>query len=159
MPAYPVSRRRFLALAGLGTAAALGACALSNTPANILPSPSPMPTTPFRTGTVILGESAGTVAMLQPFQPGYFPGNAVHLPERVLAAVYYPIREDATPPAPSPNPLRVAMGPFPVLLYAHASRDDGLVQGAHPASRDFTSVEAMLRYVAACVCVAASLLI
>ena len=64
MPAYPVSRRRFLALAGLGTAAALGACALSNTPANILSSPSPMPTTPFRTGTVILGESAGTVAML-----------------------------------------------------------------------------------------------
>jgi hypothetical protein len=78
----------------------------------------------------------------------------------VLAAVYYPIRGDTTPPAPSPNPLTIAKGPFPVLLYAHAFRG-GLAsdQGSHPASRDFTSVEAMLRYVAAwgCVCVAPDL--
>jgi hypothetical protein len=162
MPEHTVSRRRFLEVAGLGTAAALGACAISNTTANILPtlSPSPILTTPFLAGKVILGESAGTTAMPQPVQPGQLPH--VHLPERVLAAVYYPYAngEDATQPAPSPNPLRVAKGPFPVLLYAHAYRGGAFGDaGSHSASRDFTSVEAMLRSVAAwgCVCVAPDL--
>jgi hypothetical protein len=133
----------------------LGACAISNTTANILPSPSPILTTPFRVGKVILGESAGTTAMPQPFQ-------TAGLPAQVLAAVYYPYAngEDSTQPAPSPNPLRVAKGPFPVLLYAHAYRGGAFTDaGSHPASRDFTSVEAMLRYVASwgCVCVAPDL--
>jgi hypothetical protein len=101
--------------------------------------------------------------MSQPFEPGYFPpGSNIQLPERVLAAVYYPTAndQDASQPAPSPNPLAIAKGPFPVLLYAHAFRGPNSADlGSHPGSRDFTSVDAMLRYVAAwgCVCVAPDL--
>jgi hypothetical protein len=80
----------------------------------------------------------------------------------VLAAVYYPTATNSgsSQPVPSPNPLTIARGPFPVLLYAHAFRGASIADlSAHPASGDFTSVEAMLRYVASwgCVCVAPDL--
>jgi dienelactone hydrolase len=165
---HTLSRRRFLEVAGLGTAAALGACALSNSVQdiaqnpNIAPSPTPIPTPPFRTGTVILGETAGTTALEQPFQPGGLPISPdayARLPKRILATVHYPTtaRSSFPPPTRNPlNPLNVAKGPFPVLLYAHALRVSGPGQ---PFDRDFTSVDAMLRSVASwgCVCVAPDL--
>jgi hypothetical protein len=168
---HTLSRRRFLEVAGLGTAAAFGACALSSSVqaiaqnANIAPSPTPIPTTPFRTGKVLLGETVGTTAMPQPFQPGGLPippEAFARLPKRILATVHYPTTERSSfpPPTRNPlNPLNVAKGPFPVLLYAHALRSFGVDAGSHPASRDFTSVDAMLRSVASlgCVCVAPDL--
>ncbi|HEY7093097.1 MAG TPA: hypothetical protein VH393_07965 [Ktedonobacterales bacterium] len=171
MPEHALSRRRFLEVAGLGTAAALSACALSNSVQAIaqnptlVPSPTPIPTPPFRTGKVILGETAGTTAMEQPFQPSGLPispDEYARLPKRILATVHYPTtaRSSFPPPTRNPlNPLNMAKGPFPVLLYAHALRSFGIDAGSHPASRDFTSVDAMLRSVASwgCVCVAPDL--
>ncbi len=61
---------------------------------------------------------------------------------------------------PTANPLSIASGPFPVLLYAHAFRDTRSVcKFTADPHRDFTSVDVMLSHVASygCVCVAPDL--
>ena len=95
---------------------------------------------PLQTGKVILGEDVGT-----------------DTPQGLSAAVYYP-RNERDHRVPGPNPLHVSSGPFPILLYAHAARDVD-TPSSHSPSRDFTSVEVMLRFVAAygCVCIAPDL--
>ena len=183
MAEYELSRRRFLAVAGLGTAAALGACALSATPAALSLSTSkssPATLGPYQTGRLILGEDAGTAAMPNPFKLSQMPAwaladrpsnsndsarfNAVcqngqlvdagELPRRVLAAVYYPVDPRADPSILTPNPLGMSKGPYPVLLYAHGFRPpETACIVASPLNRDFTSVETMLRHVASWGCV------
>src|SRR5262249_19176075 len=120
-------------------------------------------------GRVILGEDAGTIALPQrylstghpPF--GYYQVcqngaimDSPSLPTRVVAAVYYP-SFDRDQRVPTPNPLNITRGPFPVLLYAHALRV--LTNCDQPTQRDFTTVEFLLRHVASygCVCVAPDL--
>src|SRR5262245_60722240 len=191
MPEYTVSRRKFLAVAGLGTAAALGACGISGVSTGLLtptprPNPSPAAPGPYQVGKVILGEddvafhSALSQFMTFGGDPG-FPNNFLaddnrcsngtlvgpQLPANIHAAVYYPSAAGIGTPLPPlpvatrdprssiPNPLSIASGPFPVLLYAHAYRDPlgSACGGAHPSTRDFTSVATMLRHVASYGCV------
>jgi dienelactone hydrolase len=59
---------------------------------------------------------------------------------------------------PTPNPLGMSKGPFPLLLYAHGFRAPSCTV-ASPINGDFTTVETMLRHVASwgCVCVAPDL--
>jgi hypothetical protein len=172
MPEQNLSRRTFLAATGLGATALLCAAnsAIRESPF-VSPSASPHNANnssfvhgPYHVGQVILGETPGTAAMVQPFTPGQVSGGAGNPPTGVLAAVYYPSNPD--PPnlrdhrVPTPNPLQLVSGPFPLLLYAHAYRGspyDG--NGSHPAARDFISVGAVLSYVASfgCICVAPDL--
>ncbi len=138
--------------------------------------PSPGLPGPYRTDRVILGEDepATTYALRQYFEfdkrpgfPAYFVGQqnqcadgtlvGPRLPSKIVAAVYYPAaagRPDF--PRRGLAPVPIAKGPFPVLLYAHAYRDPlgTACGGSHPATRDFTAVEAMLRHVASYGCVA-----
>ena len=118
MPEHTLSRRTFLAMAGLGAsgvgmAALLGGCSSTSAPAL-----TPLMNGPYTAGAVILGESS-IPGMPQPFQPGGLPISAglnPELPQSVKAAVYYPhiMSNEKT--------LHIAHGPFPVLLYAHAFR-------------------------------------
>ncbi len=184
MPVQTLSRREFLAAAGLSTAALLSACAITPTPSNnIFPSPTPYPSPvapgPYQTNKLILGETAGTTALPNPYtlqdmpisafdDPGYNTvcknGQLIpvgELPKQVLAAVYYPYESNVRDHrVPTPNPLSLSKGPYPLLLYAHGFRDPELgCQVASPLNRDFTSVELLLRHVASwgCVCVAPDL--
>ena len=156
MPEHTLSRRTFLAMAGLGAsgvgmAALLGGCSTS------APVLTPLMSGPYTAGEVILGEST-IPGMPQPFQLGGLPISSsqyAELPLSVKAAVYYPHVGG------SEKTLHIAQsGPFPVLLYAHAFRG-GLFanNGSHPADRDFTSVASMLQHVTTygCVCVAPDL--
>jgi predicted dienelactone hydrolase len=191
MAEYTVSRRQFLAVAGLGaTAAALGACGINASTTLLAPSatpnPSPAAPGPYQVGEVILGEDdvalydALSQFMTLGGDPG-FPSNFLvddnrcadgtlvgpQLPPNIHAAVYYPSAAGAGTPIPTlpiatissqsltANPLSIAKGPFPVMLYAHAYRDPlgSACGGAHPSTRDFTSVGDMLRHVASYGCV------
>ncbi len=159
MPARVLSRRAFLAATGLGAAALLG-CDVADVPASITPIANPPKKSPFvigpyQVGQVILGEDPGTKALPQPFKPGELDVGG-SLPSSVLAAVYFPYFAGTDHRVPTPNPLHVTKGPFPVLLYAHAFRQiDIAAPGATDPKRDFTSVDAMMRHVASygCVCI------
>jgi dienelactone hydrolase len=191
MSEQTLSRRRFLAVAGLGAAAALGACGISGASTGLLaptatPNPSPAAPGPYQVGEVILGEDdVALYDALSQFMTlgGYpgFPSNFLvddnrcadgtlvgpQLPPNIHAAVYYPSAAGpGTPIPPLPvatrdprisitNPLSIARGPFPVLLYAHAYRDPlgSACGGAHPSTSDFTSVADMLGHVASYGCV------
>jgi hypothetical protein len=76
----------------------------------------------------------------------------------VLAAVYYPFDPRDHRAVPTPNPLGMSKGPYPLLLYTHGFRSPSC-RVASPINRDFTSVENILRHVASwgCVCVAPDL--
>jgi predicted dienelactone hydrolase len=191
MSEQTLSRRRFLAVAGLGTAAALGACGISGASTSLLtptarPNPSPAAPGPYQVGEVILGEDDVALhnALTQFMTLGGYPGfpnifladdnhcaNGAlvgpQLPVNIPAAIYYPSAAGpGTPIPPLPvatrdprssitNPLSIARGPFPVVLYAHAYRDPlgSACVGAHPSTRDFTSVADLLRHVASYGCV------
>ena len=185
MPDDALSRRRFLAVAGLGTAAVLGACAITATPVTTpggptsTPNPSPAAPGPYLTHRLILGEELGTTAMSNPYTLSQLPSSAFQetdfntvcqngklvpigsLPAHVLAAVYYPYYGNGTDHrVPTPNLLDLRKGPYPVLLYAHGYRPPGeACPVASPLDRDFTTVDAMLSHVASygCVCVAPDL--
>jgi Chlorophyllase len=180
---HTLSRRRLLEIAGLGTAAAFGACALSATPAALpltTPTLSPAALGRYQTKKLILGEDVGTTAMPNPFTLAQMPQwalgldgtlfNAVcrdgklveagELPRQVLAAVFYPFDPRDHRAIPTPNPLGMSKGPYPLLLYAHGFRlPTEACRVASPINRDFTTVETMLRHVASwgCVCVAPDL--
>ncbi len=155
MPEHTLSRRTFLAVAGLGAsgvgmAALLGGCSSTSTS---VPALTPLMNGPYTAGTLILGESS-IAGMPQPFQQGGLPVSISEVPPSVKAAVYYPtVMSNETT-------LPIAQGPFPVLLYAHAYRGgQSALVGSHPADRDFTSVATMLQHVTTygCVCVAPDL--
>lgn len=157
MPEHTLSRRTFLAAAGLGAsgvgmAALLGGCSSTSTRVSAL---TPLMNGPYTAGTVILGESS-IAGMPQPFQQGGLPVSISEVPPSVKAAVYYP-----TVMSNENNTLSIAQsGPFPVLLYAHAYRGgQSALVGSHMADRDFTSVATMLQHVTTygCVCVAPDL--
>lgn len=76
------------------------------------------------------------------------------LPAHIRAAVYFPIRPPSDDSTAWHLP-RVAVGPFPVLLYAHCFRDPlgTACGGSHPSTTDFQGVGAMLRHVASHGCV------
>lgn len=176
MLAHIMSRRSFLAAAGLGTATLLAGCDdVALPPHDIAPPPdpplpppeSPILSGPYQTTRVILGEFVGTEGMKQPrtlrdisaydyYLTCQDDGGLVKipLPTRVLASVYYPggnpnVRDHRVP---EPNPMHISKGPFPVLLYAHAFRDDGC-ETLVRSTRDFTSVDTMLQHVASYGCV------
>jgi hypothetical protein len=191
MPEYTLSRRRLLAVAGLGTAAAVGAGALAAMPATVSTSTStrspatlsrlsPAAAGRYQTGRLILGEDAGTTAMPNPFTLRQMPdwalaglgslfnvvcqngqlADAGELPRQVPAAVYYPFDPRDHRTVPTPNPLSMSKGPYPLLLYAHGFRSPlEACRVASPLSRDFTSIETMLRHITSwgCVCVAPDL--
>jgi len=181
MPEQQLSRRRFLAAAGLGTAAALGACAMNGIPTftpapTATPNGSPAQIGPYDVGRMILGEEAQIpLGLPQPIPPDFnllsyyecIDGQAqIALPpSQVSAAVYYPVYR--APGAnvtdhrvPTPNPLNLTLGPYPILLYAHGYRNtqDSCVV-ASPPQRDFTTIDFMLSHVASygVVCVAPNL--
>ncbi len=151
-----LSRRTFLAVAGLSAAALLVGCDEPG-PAVPVVRTSPILSGPFATNLAILGETAGTTAMDQPYPPGTLNlgGLPFPLPASVKAAIYYPFVGTA-----SASPLHIShSGPFPVLLYAHAARPFFEDSPDFPLNRDFTTAEEMLRHVASygCVCVAPDL--
>lgn len=161
----------FLMASGVGSAALLVGCAstsinateppLAQPSATTVPAYSPAQPGMYQTSRIILGEDAGTTAMPQPFQPGGLPDTTpADLPTSVLAAVYYPNNTRDHRPVPTPNPLHLGSGPFPLLLYAHAFRSTtNTADATHPAPRDFTTIGTMLSHVATygCICVAPDL--
>lgn len=164
MAAYAFSRRTFLAAAGVGTAALLSGCDIATVPTVLVaptdtPNPSPNLAgpylrAPFSIDRIILGDYPGTQGLPQPLPP------AAGLPASVKVVVYHPRLHGTDHRVPTPNPLGLPKGPFPVVLYAHALRG-GIFGGvgAHPAEQDFTSVGTVLSHVASygCICVAPDL--
>jgi hypothetical protein len=78
------------------------------------------------------------------------------LPTRIPAAIYYPYNE-RDHRVPTPNPMHISKGPFPVLLYAHGFRITlQACNSTFPMNRDFTTVDYLLRHLASygCICVA-----
>lgn len=165
-----LSRRSLLTGLGLG----LGAVAVMGNTCDITtpPDSSPFLRGRYRAAGMVLGERQGTEALPQfirtdelPIPPHeyYFTcrdGVATpvfELPSRILAAVYVPrdppnVRDHRVP---SPNPLELPLGPFPVLLFAHGVRALQLAcQGSAPGDRDFTSIHRMLGHVVSYGCVA-----
>ena len=69
MAEYPLSRREFLALVSLGAASLGSATALGGCAATSIPKTSPFVVGPYKTGLAILGETAGTTGLAQPFKP------------------------------------------------------------------------------------------
>jgi acetyl esterase/lipase len=177
MPNPIVTRRTFLTATAMGAAAVVSGCAtpLLTAQPTFTPNPSPLVNGPYQVGQVVLGEDPGITALPQPLTPGQFPsGDAMYdvcqdgetirtaLPTSVKAIVYYPYNPRDHRPVPTPNPLQLTTGPFPVLLYAHAFRSATLPTGGCPIpdrTQDFKSVDFMLRHVASygCVCVAPDL--
>ena len=167
MRGVTLSRRSFLRLAGLGAAAAVGDCDVAPPPET-----SPFVPGPYRASDLVLGERPGTEALGQFIRegdlpvsleayyascPGGMPVTPLKLPDRILAAVYYPqhrpnVREHRVS---GPNPLNLPKGPFPVLLYAHGVRHLPLAcTGPYPPDRDFRSAFRMLTHVVTYGCVA-----
>lgn len=139
---------------------------------------SPAAQGPYLTSRLIIGDgSGGITAMPNPYTLSQIPQRDFEnpdfntscvnnqlipntdLPTHVLAAVYYPsgkisgIRDHRVP---TPNPLNLLKGPYPLVLYAHGYRSPGtgcLV--ASPLNQDFTTVDTMMQHVASygCVCV------
>jgi hypothetical protein len=184
MSGQTLSRRELLAAAGLGTAALVGGCAIAATPTSEnaftpVPNPSPAAPGPYQANRLILGEDARATAMPNTYTLRQLPISAFtdatfntvcqngelvpagELPRDVLAAVYYPYKANVRDHRiPTPNPLGLIQGPYPVLLYAHAFRPPLTgCRVASPLNRDFAAVDAMLRHVASwgCVCVAPDL--
>ncbi|HEY7834528.1 MAG TPA: twin-arginine translocation signal domain-containing protein [Ktedonobacterales bacterium] len=157
MPESAISRRTFLAAAGLSVAA-LG-CGIdtivTGTPTvPAPPSASPFLNGPYQVAKLILGEDVTTV-LPQPLDMRQYPD----LPPNVHAAVYYPYTTATDHRVPTTDPFslnggHIPLGPFPLLLYAHAYRDPAGTLGTPPPARDFTSVEIMLEHVASYGCVA-----
>ena len=161
-----LSRRKFLAAAGLGTAALVTGCTSGvisapplHGPVNSPPSPIPS-TSPYLPGGLkvyqaILGQTFGLPAMPQPLTPGQFniPADAyAKFPAFVQAAVYSPFNLSSGTPNPGNKSVRrTTSEPYPILLYAHAYRGDP----ALPGPVDITTVGAMMVHVATygCVCV------
>jgi hypothetical protein len=170
--------------AGLGAAGLLGGGAINAIGAfpTFEPAPTATPNTspaqigPYDVNRLILGEDMGTQALEQPIPSSvlnlnYFEcidGQAQNVPvppSRVNAAVYYPVWR--APGAhvtdhrvPTPNPLNLTLGPYPILLYAHGFRSSGVACIVpSPINRDFTTIDFMLRHVASygVVCVAPNL--
>jgi len=142
MREWILSRRTFLAAAGMSATMLVSVCDLAAAPSTVItPSPTPHPSPfepgPYQTNRLILGEDAGTHAMLQPFAASKAP----NLPATVLGAVYYPHDQSIS------NPSGISTrGPFSVLIYAHAFRQDDPQNTMIPrASRDFSMVDGMLR--------------
>jgi predicted dienelactone hydrolase len=182
MPEHHLSRRAFLAAAGLGAATLMAACegALTEHPpvSPGPPSASPALPGPYAVNRLILGEDAGTTALDNPYtlqnipkddfdtvfnrfcQDGHL-AELLELPKRVLAAVYYPYKPNVRDHRiPTPNPLGLSKGPYPLLLYAHGYRSQNFsCSVVTPLNRDFTTVGTMLSHVASygCVCVAPDL--
>lgn len=165
-----LSRRSLLA--GLGLS--LGAVATMGSSCDITPPPesSPFLRGPYRAARLVLGEREGTEALPQfiredelpiPPQEYYFAcrdGVTVplfDLPGRILASVHVPrhppnVRDHRVP---SPNPLELPLGPFPVVLFAHGVRAFQFAcETPVPVDRDFTSVHRMLEHVVSYGCVA-----
>lgn len=147
-----LSRRTFLGVAALGTAALVAGCDYTS-----IPAASPYNRGPEVTRRLILGETFGL--------PGGMPSSFVRTslslskpPNQVLASVYYPYNNDPTHVIdnriPTPNPLQMTHGPFPVLLFAHAFRAHIENGGSHTLERDFTSLDGILQHVCSYGCVA-----
>lgn len=162
-----LSRRSLLRLAALGAAAAVSDCDVAPPPDS-----SPFFRGPYRAADLVLGERDGTEALRQFMReddlpvtledyyescPDGSPVRPLKLPDRILAAVYYPqhppnVRDHRVS---GPNPLNLPLGPFPVLLYAHAVRFlPGACAGPYPPDRDFRTAHRMLKHVVTNGCVA-----
>src|SRR5678815_5402510 len=104
MAEQTLSRRTFLAAAGLGVTAALGACEISASTALLAPiatpNPSPRQTGPYLVSHLILGEKLGAQGLAQPIAQSIL--NLIEYrecingqdpparpPSRLNAAVYY----------------------------------------------------------------------
>lgn len=153
MPDPRLSRRGFLAAAGLSTTAVLLGCDLSNLSVVPTPTPSHSPALPgmYQTSRVILGEGGalgvGQFPALPP-NPDAFPTPPTHT---VHAAVYFPT--DTVIPSPTlfSGHLPIASGAFPLLLYAHGYRDpntNGQDPLVPPSNRDFTTLDTILSHLA-----------
>jgi hypothetical protein len=165
-----LSRRSLLAGLGLsvGAAAVMGNSCDITAP----PDSSPFLRGPYRAARLVLGEREGTEALPQfiraddlpiPPEQYYFTCRdgvttpLFDLPSRVLAAVYVPrhppnVRDHRVP---TPNPLEMPLGPFPVLLFAHGVRAlQFACETPVPVDRDFTSIHRMLEHVVSYGCVA-----
>ena len=171
MSKYALSRRTFLAAAGLGsvglgTAALLGGCDTFTHETGVIiaptptPNPSPLVSGPYQTAGLLIGENSA-LALPQPLsvdagsdpadlnfycQDGEEVQPSEVLPTTVAAQVYYPFNPNQH------HSSSISTGPFPVLLYAHAIRfsNDPCVDRI---DWDFTSISAMLQHVASYGCV------
>lgn len=133
------------------------------------PSPGLLGTYPV--GRVLLGEDANAMALAMPqhFRWNSYPGFDANyaadqrmcpdgslvgpqLPPKIKAAMFFP-KHNSVPTAS--NPLQMAAGSFPVMLYAHAYRDplQSACGGSHSSLRDFTAVGAIARHVASYGCI------
>jgi predicted dienelactone hydrolase len=142
------------------------------------PNASPAQIGPYDVNRLILGEELHTQGLEQPITPSvenlnlnYFEcidgqvQNVLELPSRVNAAVYYPVYRASGANVtdhrvPTPNPLNLTLGPYPILLYAHGYRSSSAAcTVASPVNRDFTTIDFILRHVASygVVCVAPNL--
>lgn len=157
VPEHVISRRTFLAAAGLSMATL--ACGINTivtgtSTVSAPPKTSPFLNGPYQVAKLILGEDVTTV-LPQPLDKRQFGG----LPPNVHAAVYFPLANGFDHRVPTTDPFspdtgRIPLGPLPLVLYAHAYRDPAGVVGAPPPNRDFTGVEIMLEHVASYGCVA-----
>jgi hypothetical protein len=156
MPDPLLSRRTFLAAAGLGTTAVLLGCDLSGLSVVPTPTPNVSPASPgpYQTSRVILGE--GGFPPL-PLDPNQIPGA----PTKLSAAVYFPTDTVIPSPTRFSGALPLAAGPykFPLVLYGHAIRTASEPVAGHPLNRDFTTVDTILGHIASygCVCLAPDL--
>jgi Cutinase len=137
-----------------------------------IPDSSPFLKGPYQTTRMILGEDYGTQGLPQPILVNEADYTLLHWqcrlqlglvqawpPSHVKAAVYYPYHP-RDHRVPTPNPLAIMRGPFPVLLYAHGFRDTyNACRVTSPIDLDFTSVDTMLTHVASYgfVCIAPDL--
>jgi hypothetical protein len=160
LPPPTLSRRRFLAAAGVSAGAVLLGCSLSNLSVYPTPAanPSPAQIGPYGVNRLILGEELDTLGLEQPILTSienlnlnYFEcvdgqvQNVPTLPSYVNAAVYYPVYNRTgvivrDHRVPTPNPLNLTKGPYPILLYAHGFRpSDNACSVAFPPMVSFAS--------------------
>lgn len=164
-----MSRRSLLT--GLGLSLAAMATMGSSCDLTAPPASSPFLRGRYRAAGLVLGEREGTEALPQFIRAGELPippeqyyfacrdGALVTpaLPSRIPAAVYVPrhppnVRDHRVP---SPNPLELPLGPFPVLLFAHGVRPlQFACESPFPVDRDFTRIHRVLEHVVSYGCVA-----